>query len=96
MLDQIKIKNLEVFANHGVFPEENTLGQKFLVSLTMYTDTRTAGKTDDLTASIHYGEVSRQIDTFMKAHTFQLIERVAEELAEELLVKVPLLQKVQL
>lgn len=96
MLDQIKIKNLEVFANHGVFPEENTLGQKFLVSLTMYTDTRTAGKTDDLTASIHYGEVSQQIDTFMKAHTFQLIERVAEELAEELLVKVPLLQKVQL
>ena len=96
MVDQIKIKNLEVFANHGVFPEENTLGQKFLVSLTMYTDTRTAGKTDDLTASIHYGEVSQWIDSFMRTHTFQLIERVAEELAEELLVKVPLLQKVQL
>ena len=26
--DQIKIRDLEVFANHGVFPEENTLGQK--------------------------------------------------------------------
>ena len=96
MLDQIKIKNLEVFANHGVFPEENKLGQKFLVSLTMYTDTRKAGKTDELTASIHYGEVSQFIDSYMKTHTFQLIERVAEELAEELLVQVPLLQKVQL
>ena len=29
--DQIKIQDLEVFANHGVFPEENTLGQKFLI-----------------------------------------------------------------
>ena len=31
-MDQIKIENLEIFANHGVYPEENRLGQKFLVS----------------------------------------------------------------
>ena len=30
--DQIRIKNLEVFANHGVYPEENKLGQKFLIN----------------------------------------------------------------
>ena len=29
--DKIKIEDLEVFANHGVFPEENVLGQKFVV-----------------------------------------------------------------
>lgn len=29
-LDQIKIEGLEIFANHGVFPEENVLGQKFI------------------------------------------------------------------
>ena len=28
-LDKIEIKELEVFANHGVFPEETALGQKF-------------------------------------------------------------------
>ena len=28
--DEIRIEDLEVFANHGVFPEENTLGQKFV------------------------------------------------------------------
>lgn len=94
MLDKIKIENLEVFANHGVFPEETKLGQKFLVSVTMYTDTRKAGKTDDLTASIHYGEVSQMIDRYMKEHTYQLIERVAESLAEEMLSTLPLLEKV--
>ena len=56
--DKIKIEDLEVFANHGVFPEENVLGQKFVVSAVMYTDTRRAGLTDELTASIHYGEAS--------------------------------------
>ena len=33
--DKIKIEDLEVFANHGVFPEENVLGQKFVVSAVM-------------------------------------------------------------
>ena len=64
--DIIKIKDLEIFANHGVCPEETRLGQKFLVSITMYTDTRKAGMTDDLTASIHYGEVSQFVDSYLK------------------------------
>ena len=82
-MDKIKIKDLEVFANHGVFPEENTLGQKFIVSADLYTDTRKAGKTDDLTASIHYGEVSAFIEMWLKKHTYKLLESAAENLAEE-------------
>ena len=38
-MDIIEIKNLEIFANHGVFPEENVLGQKFVVSAKLYTST---------------------------------------------------------
>lgn len=94
--DQIKITDLEVFANHGVFPEENKLGQKFLVSAVLYTDTRKAGKTDDLTASIHYGEVSAFITKYMKEHTYQLLERVAETLAEEMLKGISGLYKIDL
>ena len=92
-LDQIKIEGLEIFANHGVFPEENVLGQKFIVSATLYTDTRKAGKTDELTASIHYGEVSAFITEFVKSHTYKLLERVAEELVEDMLQKFDGLEK---
>ena len=77
-MDRIYIKNLEIFANHGVFPEENRLGQKFVVSAILFTHTREAGKTDDLTKSIHYGEVSRQIKEYMENHTCKLLETVAE------------------
>ena len=94
--DKIKIQNLEVFANHGIFPEENVLGQKFVVSAVLYTDTRKAGQTDELTASIHYGEVSAFIDRYRKEHTFQLLEKVAESLAEELLLQTKGLQKIRL
>lgn len=94
--DKIKITDLEVFANHGVFPEENVLGQKFLVSATLYTDTRRAGLTDDLNASIHYGEVSAFIDRYLREHTFKLLERTAEALAEELLLHTKGLVKILL
>lgn len=93
-MDKIQIKNLEVFAKHGVFPEENVLGQKFVISAVLYTSTREAGKTDDLTKSIHYGEVSQFITEFMKQNTFQLLETAAERLAEELLLKTEHLEKV--
>ncbi|HJD46897.1 MAG TPA: 2-amino-4-hydroxy-6-hydroxymethyldihydropteridine diphosphokinase [Candidatus Mediterraneibacter norfolkensis] len=95
-LDEIRIEEMEVFANHGVFPEENVLGQKFLVTAILYTDTRRAGKTDELTASIHYGEVSAFIEKYLREHTFHLLERAAESLAEEMLLSIPLLRKVRL
>ena len=57
-MDQICIKRLEVFARHGVLPEENALGQKFLISAVMYCDTRRAGISDALSDSVNYAEVS--------------------------------------
>jgi hypothetical protein len=47
------------------------------------------GRSDDLTKSIHYGEVSHQIKEYVESHTFQLLERIVEGLAEELLLTVP-------
>ncbi len=93
-LDKIKIEKLVVFGTHGVYPEENALGQRFEVSVTMYTDTRQAGLTDALDASINYGDVSEWIRDFFASHTFQLIERVAEELAQGLLLRYESLKKV--
>lgn len=95
-MDKITIQNLEIFAKHGVFPEENVLGQKFILSAVLYTDTRKAGLTDDLNHSIHYGEVSHFIKDFVEGHTFRLLESVVEQLARELLLSYPLLRKVDL
>lgn len=94
--DKIHIKNLEVFANHGVFPEENRLGQKFLLDLTMYLDTRSAGTADDLARSVNYGEVSAFMTARMREKSYQLIEAAAENMAEELLLRYPLLAGVDL
>ncbi|WP_027218952.1 2-amino-4-hydroxy-6-hydroxymethyldihydropteridine diphosphokinase [Butyrivibrio fibrisolvens] len=92
--DKITIKGLEVFANHGVYPEENSLGQKFVVNAVLYVDTRAAGLSDDLDLSVNYGTVCHQITDFLTANTYKLIERVAEELARHILINNPLVHEI--
>lgn len=94
--DKIYIKNLEVFGRHGVFPEENRLGQKFVINATLYVSTRDAGLKDDLTKSIHYGEVSHFMTQYMMEHTFQLIEAAAEQMACAVLLYFPRMQAITL
>lgn len=95
-MDEIRIKQLEVFAHHGVFPEENRLGQKFVVSAVLYTDLRPAGRTDELTDSMDYGAVCAEIQSFLTQNTFRLLETAAEQLAARLLRMLPRLQRIQL
>lgn len=95
-MDKIKIHNLEIFAHHGVYPEENALGQKFVISAVLYTVTRKAGVTDELEYSVNYGEVSHFIKKFVEEHTWKLLESVVEHLAQELLLEFPLLDHVEL
>ena len=95
-MDKICIKNLEVFAKHGVFPEENSLGQKFVVSAELFMDLRCAGKSDDFEESLDYGKVCHTIKSFVDRNTFRLIETVAERLAEKLLSENTSVQKVAL
>lgn len=95
-MDEIQIRGLQVFANHGVFPEETALGQKFVISATLFTRTRTAGLTDDLEYSVHYGEVSQLIQKFVTGHTWKLLETVAEQLAQAILLQFPRVEQVEL
>ncbi|MCD8053289.1 MAG: 2-amino-4-hydroxy-6-hydroxymethyldihydropteridine diphosphokinase [Lachnospiraceae bacterium] len=95
-MDRIKICGLEVFARHGVYPEENALGQKFVICADLFLDTRRAGLTDDLEASVNYGEVCQFIQTFMQEHTYQLIEAAAERLVRALLLTWPAVKQVNL
>ena len=95
-MDSIRIQGLEIFAGHGVFPEENRNWQMFVVDAVLYSDLAPAGKTDDLTLSTHYGEVCYLISRYLKENTFQLIEAAAEHVACEVLLTFPHVKELEL
>ena len=95
-MDEIRIDNLEIFAHHGVFPEEKERGQYFYVNLVLYTDLRLAGKRDDLKLSTDYGDVSLFLEQQLTGRTFDLIEAAAEAAAEAILLRYPLVRELEL
>ena len=95
-MDEIRVKNLEVFCHHGVYKEENVLGQKFLVNIVSKVDTRAAGKTDELELSVSYGDICRCVKKEMTKQNDKLLERVAERLAECILLQFPLIKEVEI
>lgn len=95
-MDQIIIENLQVYAYHGVYREEREKGQHFYINAALETNTTLAGTLDDLELSTNYGEVCRFLDGFMKTHTYQLIETVAEKAAEGILLQFPKIRRLTL
>ena len=60
----------------------------------LYTDTKKAGKTDELTDSTNYGEVCQFITEFLTANTYKLLEAAAEHVVEAILLQFPLIKGV--
>jgi len=94
-MDKMYIKDLEVYAHHGVFQEEKTLGQRFLISLELFLSLREAGTTDDITKTVHYGELCHLVEKEFTKESYDLIEKATEELAEVILLNYDLVQRVK-
>ena len=95
-MDQLRIKDLEVYAYHGLFGAEKELGQRFVLDLILDYDMTRAAKTGDLTASIHYGELAQDLTRWSQESKEDLIETLAYKLIDRIFLTHPLVQKVNL
>lgn len=84
-MDKMFIRELELFGFHGVFEEEKRLGQKFIISLELDLDLKAAGRTVDLTKSVHYGELCEKVEQEFVRENYELIETAALKLADYIL-----------
>lgn len=84
-MDKIHVNRMAFYGYHGVFPEENRLGQRFLVDLTVELELKQAGETDDLEASVNYGELYETCKQVVEGKPYKLVESVAEKIAAAIL-----------
>ena len=92
----IRIRELEVFAHHGVGEDEKANGQFFYINAELYEDISGAATTDELYLTTNYATVCNYIEYWMGENTYDLIETVAERLCEDILLKFPLLEGIKL
>ncbi|HIS50432.1 MAG TPA: dihydroneopterin aldolase [Candidatus Gallacutalibacter pullistercoris] len=84
-MDKIHIVGLEVFAYHGVNPEEKRDGQHFVLDVVLECDLKKPGRTDDLNDTVNYAAIRKVISRVMTEQSYDLIERAAARVAEEIL-----------
>ncbi|MFZ3579254.1 dihydroneopterin aldolase [Virgibacillus sp. DJP39] len=91
-MDKIILKNLQYYGYHGLLPEETKLGQRFNVDVELAVDLKKAGLSDKMEDSIHYGQAYEVVRSIVEGDPKNLIESVAEEIANNLFKNFDLLQ----
>lgn len=85
MTDQITLTGLRVRGHHGVFEHEKRDGQDFVVDVTVWLDLADAARTDELSKTVHYGELAERVAAIVGGPSRDLIETVAAEIADEVI-----------
>jgi len=83
--DVIEVLGIRATGFHGVFEHEKRDGQEFVVDVSLELDLRPAGESDDLAETVNYGEVAQLVVRRIEGEPFDLIERLATVIAEDVL-----------
>lgn len=81
-MDKIFLTDCRFYGYHGAFAEEQTLGQIFVVDCELTVDLQAASQSDDLSDTVHYGQVFELIKQEVETAKYQLIERLAGSLIQ--------------
>ena len=85
MTDRIHLRGVEAFGYHGVLPDEKRDGQPFVVDVVMELDLARAGGSDALDDTVSYAEIAGEVVARITGPSFDLIERLAEVVADDVL-----------
>lgn len=81
-LDKLIVREFAAFARIGWFLPERAFPQKIVLDLELGTDTRKAAQTKDLADSVCYLTVKEQVQKFIEAGEWVLLEELAEKVSE--------------
>ena len=90
------IDNLEVFANHGLFEEENKLGQKFIFDIECELNYKKAMFSDEMTDSISYADIAEVVVKTATTNTFKLLERLVGEILKNIFTEFSQIENINL
>ncbi|RED53076.1 dihydroneopterin aldolase [Cohnella lupini] len=84
-MDRMILKRMVFYGYHGVFPEENKLGQKYIVDLDLGIDLSRAAQSDDVADTVNYAEIHSVVKGIVEGQPVKLIETLTEKIASTLL-----------
>ncbi len=84
-VDEITLTGVRAFGHHGVYADEKRDGQEFVVDVTLRLPLHLAAVTDDVSDTVHYGELAERIVEIVEGEPADLLETVAQRIADDVL-----------
>ncbi len=94
MINNLIIKNLKIFAYHGVNESEKENGQNFLIDAEIFTDKLGGYEDDKLENVLNLSTLVKEISAFFKNQSYDLIERAAECTVKHLIQAFPQINEI--
>lgn len=91
----MKVENMQLWGNHGNFPDEMERGQKFLVDVELSYDMEAMSKSDTLEQGLSYLTVYDTVKRVITQERHKLLQRMAYRICEELFTIYPPLYSVR-
>lgn len=91
----IFLKDIRCYAYHGVAPQENLIGNEYVIHLKLKVDISHAAETDEVTDTVNYAEVHEVVKTEMSIPS-KLLEHVCNRIIRELFTRFPSIEEVKI
>lgn len=88
-MDKILIRDLKIFAYHGVNPEEKRDGQNFVFDIDLSVNITKACHSDDVNDTVSYAKVVKTVIRTVTEKKYDLLEKVAQVTADAILAEYP-------
>lgn len=96
MKNVIYVNGLELYAYHGVFSEENKLGQKFIFDISCELNYIEAMLTDNLDSSVSYGDIAEIVYEVATSNQYNLLEKLSFEILRNIFAQYSSINKIKL
>jgi dihydroneopterin aldolase len=90
----VRITGMEFFAYHGVQPEEQITGNRYVVDIEVQANVKKAALDDDLSGTVDYGVLYRISEEVMKMPA-KLLEHLAYRIAQKSLQQIKAIVEIQ-
>lgn len=91
----ITLNNLEIYAYHGVSPQETKVGNTYIINLKLKVDYSKAGETDSVEDTVSYADVFSIVKEVMSTPS-KLLEHVVYRICEALFERFKQVEEIEI
>lgn len=95
-MDKILIRDLKIFAYHGVLDKEKENGQYFIFDVDVYADFSKPCGSDNVEDTVNYALMIERITEIFTSQKDDLIERAAQRVADGLLEEFGMITEIRI